>query len=203
MSQRQDSYQVVAFMKTIFEALTQVVRDYNGTIKDYVGDAVYAFWDHGFKLKEEQALSACKAALKQLQVVNDMQFPKTSSGDPPAERLAMGWGITTGKVTMSHYGWRVTDLTLVGDSTNSAFRLSNIANKDFSTEIVICSQTAKLVNDVLLLDDLGLVALRGRSGQEHVYGIIREDGLTEEGLSYEPSFIEERISFVDFPEMVH
>lgn len=44
----------------------------------------------------------------------------------------------TCKVTMSHYGCRVTDLTLVGDSMNSAFRLSGIANKKLASEIVVC-----------------------------------------------------------------
>ena len=202
MAQTEESHQVYELMKEIIQTFASIVHDHKGTIKDYTGDEVYAFWEHGASVSKEQAVAACRTALKQAQTVNEIRA-KLSGLNPAVESLRLGWGITTGKVTMSHYGWRVTDLTLVGDSTNSAFRLSNIANKDFSTEIVICSQTAELVKDVLLLDDLGQVALRGRTGQEHVYGIIREDGLTEKGLSYEPSFIEERISLVDFPEMVH
>ena len=37
--------------------------------------------------------------------------------------------------------------------------------------IAICCQTANLVRNALLLSDLGFVTVRGRTGQEHVFGI--------------------------------
>jgi class 3 adenylate cyclase len=83
----------------------------------------------------------------------------------------MGWGITTGRVTMAHYSSRVADLALVGDATNLAFRLSGMANKDLSSPIAMCSQTADLVQDTLSVVDLGFFAVRGRTGREHLYGI--------------------------------
>jgi class 3 adenylate cyclase len=83
----------------------------------------------------------------------------------------MGWGITTGKVTMSHYGSRAADLALVGDCTNLAFRLSGLANKELSEKIVICSQTADLVRGELELKDLGSVPIKGRAGKEHIFAL--------------------------------
>ena len=86
---------------------------------------------------------------------------------PAAEGLPMGCGITTGKVTMAYYSSRAADLALVGDVTNLAFRLSSMANKDFATPIVMCTQTADLVQDTLSLVDLGFFLpfedARGRS----------------------------------------
>jgi len=166
LSQRENSSQVYALMNDIFGMFTTIVSDFKGTIKDYVGDAVYAFWDHGFEPREEQALLACRAALKQLQALDQMR-PSRFSG----EGLPMGWGITTGKVTMAHYSARAADLALVGDATNLAFRLSGMANKDLSSPIALCSQTADLVQDILPLVDLGFFAVRGRAGQEHLYGV--------------------------------
>jgi class 3 adenylate cyclase len=93
---------------------------------------------------------------------------------------------------MSHYGWRVTDLTLVGDCTNAAFRLSGIANKDLPSEIVMCSETAGLVGDILPMADLGFVSLRGRSGQEHVYGMSNHDEFTKHKLESSPPYTEAR-----------
>jgi class 3 adenylate cyclase len=93
---------------------------------------------------------------------------------------------------MSHYGWRVTDLTLVGDCTNAAFRLSGIANKDLPSEIVMCSETAGLVGDVMPMADLGFVSLRGRSGQEHVYGMSRPDEFTKHKPESSPTYTEAR-----------
>ncbi len=171
LSQRENSSQVYGLMKDIFDMLTKIVRDFKGTIKDYVGDAVYAFWDHGFQPSKGQALLACRAALQQLQALDQMGSSTLSGRYPAAEGLPMGWGITTGEVTMAHYSSRAADLALVGDATNLAFRLSSMANKDFATPIAMCSQTADLVQDTLSLVDLGSFSIRGRTGQEHLYGI--------------------------------
>ena len=171
MAQTEDSSQVYALMKEIISTFSVIVYDYKGTIKDYVGDAVYAFWDHRFVPSKEQAVLACQAALKQAQTVNQIRA-KLSGINPAVEYLRLGWGITTGKVTMSHYGSRGIDLALVGDCTNLAFRLSGTANKDLPSEIVICSETADLVRDTQLeVFDLGYISVRGRSGKEHVFGI--------------------------------
>jgi len=202
MSQTEESYQVYELMKEIIQSFCTIVHDHKGTIKDYTGDEVYAFWEHGSQLRQEQAVAACLTALEQTQTVKKIRA-KLTGINPAAESLRLGWGITTGKVTMSHYGWRVTDLTLVGDSTNSAFRLSNIANKDLPSEIVICSSTADLVRKVLPVADLGLVSLRGRTGLEHVYGISREGRFGERRPALYPSIAGARVSTADFPGMIH
>jgi class 3 adenylate cyclase len=202
ISQMEESYRVYELMREIIQTFCTIVHDHKGTIKDYTGDEVYAFWEHGSSLSKEHAVAACLTAVEQAQIVDQMRA-KLSGVNPAVDSLRMGWGITTGKVTMSHYGWRVTDLTLVGDITNSAFRLSGMANKILRSEIVVCSQTADLVRESLPTDDLGLVTLRGRSGQEQVYGISREGNCAEGRQIYQPSYARDRIAVPDFPEMIH
>ena len=170
MSQTRDSTEIYSLMKVIFEKFSVIVQQHNGTIKDFVGDAVFAFWDHDAVTRKEQAVLACKSALAQAHSVNQMRA-ELSPSTPLVASLKLGWGITTGEVTMSHYGARVADLALVGDSVNLAFRLSGLANKDLPREVVICAHTAELVRDTLLVEDLGMIAVRGRSGYEHVYGL--------------------------------
>lgn len=195
MAQTEEPYHVYEVMKEIIQTFCAIVHDHKGTIKDYSGDEVYAFWEHGSEFCKEQAVAACRTALKQAQTVNQIRT-KLSGLNEAAKCLRLGWGITTGRVTMSHYGWRVTDLTLVGDCTNAAFRLSGIANKDLPCEIVMCSETAGLVGDILPMADLGFVSLRGRSGQEHVYGMSRHDEFTERKPGLSPSHTEARFSHV-------
>jgi adenylate cyclase len=86
-------------------------------------------------------------------------------------KCGMGWGVTTGSVTMSHYGSRASDLALVGDCTNLAFRLSGIANKELDKKIILCAGTADLIRGSLDVDDLGKVPIRGRNGELHVFGL--------------------------------
>lgn len=173
VSQVLESEQVYEFIKEIFDTFTTIVHDNKGTIKDYAGDAVYAFWEHGEVASVEQAVMACQTAIKQAQTLQQLRAKLTVT-NPVAERLKLGWGITTGQVTMSHYGSRASDMALVGDSTNLAFRLSGMANKDLAGEIIICSTTADLVRDTLALDDLGPVSVRGRSSQERLCAILMQ-----------------------------
>jgi len=189
MSQTEESYHVYEIMKEIIKTFCAIVHDHKGTIKDYSGDEVYAFWEHGSEFCKEQALAACRTALQQAQTVNQIRT-KLSGLNEAAKCLRLGWGITTGRVTMSHYVWRVTDLTLVGDCMNTAFRLSGIANKDLPSEIVMCSETAGLVGDMLPMADLGFVSLRGRSGQEHVYGLSRHDEFIKHKPESNPAYTE-------------
>jgi len=169
-SQENASSDVYALMKEIFDTFSAIVYNFKGTIKDYAGDAVYAFWDHTVEPISTQAVLACQAAIQQTQTINKIRA-KLSGKNIASDNLQMGWGITTGKVTMSHYGSRAADLALVGDCTNLAFRLSGLANKQLSEKIVICSQTAELIRNDLKIKDLGNVEIRGRTGKEHVFGL--------------------------------
>lgn len=170
MSQKENSHQVYALMKEVFKRFSGIVNDHKGTIKDYAGDAIYAFWEHGVRPSKEQAVLACQNALAQAEAVDGIR-DELRSTNPAAERLKMGWGVTTGSVTMSHYGSRASDLALVGDCTNLAFRLSGIANKELDKKIIICASTATLVRGSLAVDDLGEVSVRGRRGELHVFGL--------------------------------
>jgi class 3 adenylate cyclase len=171
LTQTHTSNQIYSVMKLIFETFGEIVREHNGTVKDFVGDAIFAFWDHDVAPQKEQAILACRTAIKQAHSLNQIRTEVlgASSG---TTRLKLGWGITTGEVTISCYGSGMADLALVGDSTNLAFRLSAVANKDIPREILICSQTANLVRDVMSLDDLGSMPIRERTGQEHLYGLL-------------------------------
>ena len=169
-SQAHASSDVYALMKEIFDTFSAIVYNFKGTIKDYAGDAVYAFWDHAVEPISKQAVLACQAAIQQTQTINEIRT-KLSGKNLAAENLQMGWGLTTGKVTMSHYGSRAADLALVGDCTNLAFRLSGLANKELSEKIVICSHTADLVRGDLEIKDLGSVPIKGRTGEEHIFAL--------------------------------
>ncbi len=169
-SQKHTSSEVFDLMKEIFDTFSVIVNEFKGTIKDYLGDAVYAFWDHQVAPQKEQAFLACQAALRQMHHL-DLILAKLSGTCSGVDDIKMGWGIATGSVTMSHYGSRVADLALVGDSINLAFRLCDMANKALPAQIVICSQTADLVRNDLSVKDLGEISIRGRKGKEHVFGI--------------------------------
>jgi len=169
-SQHADSAMVYTFIKGIFDRFTAIINRHQGTVKDYIGDAIFAFWEHPAGGSREQALAACRAAIDQMQSVPGIHRKLRRQGltvDPPL----LGWGLTSGPITLSHFGSRAADLALVGDSVNLAFRLSSMANKTLPGPIVMCRQTASLVEHDLSLFDLGKRVIRGRAGREHLFGI--------------------------------
>lgn len=169
-SQTHTSSEVYNIVKAIFDEFNSIVDQFKGTIKDYAGDAVFAFWDHQIEIPTSQAVQACQAAIQQT-LAFDRLLVKITEQYRGVEDLQMGWGITTGTVTISHYGARVADLAIVGDCINLAFRLSDIANKEVPEKIVICAQTAELVRNELTVKNLGMFSIRGRIGEEHVFAL--------------------------------
>ena len=172
-SQKTDSALVYTLIKAIFSRFSTIVNEHQGTIKDYAGDAVFAFWEHPGGFSTDHALAACQAAISQLRSVPEIHRQLTDRGfsmPPPV----LGWGLTTGQVTLSHYGSRSAGMALVGDCINLAFRLSSMANKSLPAPIVLCRETASWVTQELPLTDLGDQEIRGRTGQEHLFGIQLE-----------------------------
>ncbi len=164
------SADVYSMVNEIFDLFSKNIEDFKGTVKDYAGDSVLAFWEHQFGDPARQSVLACLAAIQQMQSFNQIRV-KLSGKYPDIENLRMGWGVTTGPVTLSHYGSRTADLAMVGDCINLASRLSGMANKEVAENILICSHTAELVENQLELKDLGMFPIRGREGREHIFAL--------------------------------
>ena len=169
-SKTHDSTEVCCMINEIFESFSRVIEDFNGTVKDYAGDSVIAFWEHQFKEPTRQAELACQAAIQQLKSFDQIRI-KLSGKFTEVESLRMGWGITTGPVTLSHFGSRAADLAMVGDCINLAHRLSVMANKDIDENILIGLHTAELIGDQIALKDVGTHSIRGLQGKEHIYAL--------------------------------
>jgi class 3 adenylate cyclase len=164
------SADVFGMINEIFDQFSRIIDDFRGTVKDYAGDSVVAFWEHRFEEPSRQSALACLTAIQQVLSFNKIRN-QLSGKFADVENLRMGWGITTGPVTLSQFGSRSTDLAMVGDSINLASRLSGMANKDIPESVLICAQTADLIADRMTLKDLGMHRIQGRRGREHIFTI--------------------------------
>jgi len=169
-SQSHTSSDVYGMISEIYDKFGKIVEDCKGTIKDFAGDAIFAFWEHQFEDSAAPSFLACQAALQQKQNFTQI-LVDLAAKYADVEKLQMGWGITTGPVILSHFGSRAADLAMVGDCINLASRLSGMANKDFPENILICSHTAELVENQFAVKDLGMLPIRGREGKEHIFAL--------------------------------
>ncbi|HHM04260.1 MAG TPA: adenylate/guanylate cyclase domain-containing protein [Gammaproteobacteria bacterium] len=171
LSQAWRPARVCALVTRLFDTLSPLVHQHHGTIKDYAGDAIFAYWEHGPTPRAESALNACRAARAQQAACAALALDAAAKGDRDLARVRIGWGIATGTVTLSHYGLRQDNVAVVGDATNLAFRLSGLARKDVPAAVVLCHTTAQLIGHELPLTDLGEVGTKGRAGTERVFGL--------------------------------
>jgi adenylate cyclase len=169
-SQSHASSDAYGMIREIFDQFSKIVEDFKGTIKDFAGDAVLAFWEHQSEDPATQAVRTCQAAVRQMQNFSHI-LVELAGKYADVEKLQMGWGITTGPIILSHYGHRTADLAMVGDCVNLASRLAGMANKDIPENILICARTAELVENQLAVQDLGLFPIRGREGREHIFAL--------------------------------
>lgn len=170
LSERLSSDKMYELMNAVIHTFSEIVVAHHGTIKDYAGDAVYAFWEHGDRPKADRAVQACRAALAQSAAVPSI-IAELHDVVPEASALKLGWGITTGLVTVSQYGARSADLAVLGDSTNLAFRLSALANKDVPVPVLMCEQTRNLVADCFPVQSLGAHPIKGKAADVPLYGL--------------------------------
>ncbi len=169
-AQQHSSAEAHGMIKNIFNVFSEIVDRFNGTLKDYAGDAIFAFWEHRFKDAAAQADQACRAAQRQMHVFADLRVA-LAERYADADKLRIGWGITTGPITLSSLGSRASDLAVVGDCVNLAARLSGLANKEIPEAILVCARTAALIEGRFALQDLGRHAIRGRQGPEPLFAL--------------------------------
>jgi adenylate cyclase len=168
MSQQLSADAVYGSVGKVFSALERVVMQNVGTIKEYQGDAIFAFWEADEEQPGVHAMRACACALaldaEAQRIANDpsiwaiREFP-----------LEMDWALTTGTVLISTMGGdRPTGLAMVGDAVNYAFRLEKLADET-TGKILTDDSTERLARAVFRFRSLGERLVKGRSEAEPVF----------------------------------
>lgn len=155
-------------VSAVFEILTEAVTEHGGTVKEYPGDAIFAFWEG--PLDGAQAVSACGAALALDRLVRTLTTDRAVwqlDGFP----LQMEWGIATGTVAIDSFGGsRPTGLTMIGEPVVLAARLEKLATEE-TGPILVCSTTRAMAAARFAFRDLGQMTAKGFDRPEHVFAL--------------------------------
>ncbi|HEX6031026.1 MAG TPA: adenylate/guanylate cyclase domain-containing protein [Tepidiformaceae bacterium] len=153
----------------VFEILTTGVIERGGTIKEYPGDAVLAFWEGA--PDGTQSSVACRAALELNQLARRIAADPTV-WEVPDFPLLMDWALATGPVLIHTFGGaHPQGLSLVGEPVVLAFRLEKLAGEDLGT-ILTCGRTRALAGSGFAFRDLGEIAPKGFHQRSHVYALL-------------------------------
>lgn len=157
--ERHDADQVVSQVNEYLAAMTEVVFRWNGTLVDFMGDEVYAFW--GAPLDQpDHAELAVKCALHLRKRLIELQTKWNAEGKVPLEN---GIGINTGEVLVANMGaeGKRMKYAAVGDHVNLAARISGLTRK-FGAPILISEHTAERVK--ALTEGVEMPDNKGRVG---------------------------------------
>jgi len=156
----------------VFEILEREVEKFGGTLKEFQGDALFAFWERN-ETTPCHAGQACRAALHLSAVVGRL------AADPEvwsisSHPLAMDFALATGLVTISGYGSDgAMGLSMVGESVVLAFRIEKFANEK-TGPIIVCPDTMNLAKDGFKFKSIGKHQAKGFDEEHSLYALVTE-----------------------------
>jgi len=156
----------------IFEVLEREVEKLGGTLKEFQGDAIFAFWERN-DTTQCHASQACRAALHLNDVVRRLAADPEVWGIP-SHPLAMDFALATGLVTISGYGSDgAMGLSMVGESVVLAFRIEKFANEK-TGPIIVCPDTMNLAQEGFKFKSIGKHRAKGFDEEHSLYALVRE-----------------------------
>lgn len=167
--QRPDTAAVQQAIRRVFHKLEEKVTQFGGTIKEFHGDAIFAYWEAN--LSENQAVDACRAVLS-LDQFSRQLARDDSIWNIPDFPLQLDWALATGQVTIDTIGEdRPTGLSVIGVPVVLAFRIEKFAN-DETGPIVVCPKTQAEASAVFKFKDLGERYSKGFDEASRIFALI-------------------------------
>jgi class 3 adenylate cyclase len=169
--QRAASSEVQDSVGRIFEQLERVVVKLGGTLKEFQGDAIFAFWEAGST--KNHAVDACRAALVLERLVEEMADDRSIwqvEGFP----LHMDWALATGLVTISGYGSEgALGLSMIGETVVLAFRIEKFADES-TGPIIACPITMQMASESFEFKDVGSKKAKGFENSHKLFSLVKE-----------------------------
>jgi adenylate cyclase len=162
----------------VFERLTAEVARWGGTVKEYQGDAIFAFWEG--PADGRQAVGACRAALE-LNAAADRLACDRGAWDVPGFNLVMEWALATGPVIIDSIGGanQRAGLSMVGEAVVKAFRIEKFATPE-TGPILACETTYQMALAHFTFRSLGEMQAKGFERPDRVYALVGPKATTDE-----------------------
>jgi adenylate cyclase len=152
----------------LYAELRQILARHHGTLSNYVGDAFFATWEAA--AVPEAARAGLAFAVEAAETV-----PRIASRldlrDPGGGPLRMGWGVARGPAALSLLTGML--VTVLGDTTNVAFRLSGLAGRDGRPDVLVTEAVRRAASAGFSYTPLPAVQVKGRRQAVEVLGAGR------------------------------
>ena len=164
----------VRFLNRYFALMSAGVRERQGIVDKYIGDAVMAFWGPPFVEPADHAQLACLAALDQMTRLETFRaaLPELFGVTHGLPEVNVRMGLASGDVTVGNIGSETSrGYTVIGDTVNLASRLEQ-ANKFYGTRILVSDATRILAGDSLAFREIDSLRVAGKLEPVKVHELI-------------------------------
>jgi adenylate cyclase len=152
----------------LYAELRQTLARQHGTLSNYVGDAFFATW-------EADAVPDAARAAVDFAVEAAEAVPRIAAGldlrDPGGGPLRMGWGVASGTAAVSLLTGML--VTVLGDATNVAFRLSAIAARDGRPDVLVTEAVHRATAAGFAFTPPSVIQVKGRAQAVEALGASR------------------------------
>lgn len=146
IAERLSPEDVVAVINNYLEVMTGVIMKYNGTIDEFIGDAILALFGAPVK-REDDAVRAVACAVEMQTAMEAVNKRNREAGYP---EVSMGIGINTGNVVVGNIGCsKRTKYGVVGKNVNLTSRIESYT---VGGQILISGTTLEACHGELCID---------------------------------------------------
>jgi class 3 adenylate cyclase len=159
-----------AFINFYLERMGPVIRDNNGFIDKYIGDAIMALF--------EQPDDALRASLAMLDTLAAYNIERQAAGLPP---MAIGIGLNTGSLMLGTIGEsHRMDGTVISDAVNLAARIESLT-KTYGVGILISQNTYDQLSDpkAFSIRPIDVVVVKGKTKPVTIWEVFDKNTHTE------------------------
>jgi adenylate cyclase len=161
----------------LYAGLRQILARHHGTLSNYVGDAFFATWETDAPDDaaegggaEDPARSALAFTVEAAETV-PLIAADLDLRDPAGGPLRMGWGVALGPAAVSQLTGML--VTVLGDATNVAFRLSGLAGRDGQPGVLVTDAVYHATSTAFAFTPASTIQVKGRSQPVQVLGASR------------------------------
>lgn len=173
LSEKLTPQEVVDFLNTMFDLITEKALDNHGTIDKFIGDAAMIIFNAPLDVNNHPYY-AVKTAYE---IQKGMEEVRERIREKHGVVISIGVGVNTGEVVVGNIGsYLRVDYTAIGDNVNIAAR---IESNTVANQILVSESTYERTKDDFIYHCIGERMMKGKSVPVKLYevqGIVNQQG---------------------------
>jgi adenylate cyclase len=168
MSEELSPREVVAFLNDYYAEMTEVVKRYQGTVNQFVGDEVFAGFGAPLATQDHEM----KAVLCALEMMKKRVLLSERYREKMGREIEIGIGINSGWVVAGNLGSEdKISYAVTGDTVNTGKRIETLTKESPNT-ILISQSVYEKVNDLVSTRSWGPIEVKGKREKIPVYEVL-------------------------------